>query len=625
MMYGPYEFKSEDAFRFANEQMIQTKKRGDELQFKSCPYCGRGGKGDQYKFSINLNTGLYKCMRASCNAHGNMIQLARDFRFDLGREMEYYERRRTFREFKRPEKKIEPKDAAIEYLKSRGISKTTAEQYEITVKSTDNNVLVFPFYDQDGSVMSMIKYRAIKVAPNGNKEWYEKDCKPILFGMNHCDLEASETLIVTEGQIDSLSVTEAGIKNAVSVPGGKTNFAWVPYCWDFVNQFKEIIVFGDHERDEITLLTDITQRFGKNCIIKHVREEDYQDCKDANDILRKYGPEQVRKCIDNAELVPMKLLKDLADVRPPANVPKLATGIHTLDVLLHGGLPFGLYHVIAGKRGNGKSTLASQIFARALDQGYVCMAYSGELNDYNFKFWLNCQLAGPKNIIDDPATRNTEYKDYMIPTSIDDKITEWYRGRCFIYDNTIIRGTDENAKLLDVIDEAIRRYGVKVVLLDNLMTAMHKEAVTGYASEYERQGVFVDRLAEIAQETGAMILLVAHKRKESLGGVDGADDVSGSAQITNYAGVVISYDRYTDKDIKDLPYLEKCRKLVVSKNRLYGSVNTKGIEVSFDERSRRIYVGGAPTTDSEFHYQYGWEKAADGFAGVNEDTEIPFE
>ena len=623
MKRGPYEFKREDALRFASEQMIQTKTRGSELQFKSCPYCGTGGKGDQYKFSINLETGLYKCMRASCGAHGNMIQLARDFRFDLGRDMEYYEQRRRFREFKRPEKKIEPKDAAIEYLESRGISKATAEAYEITVKGNDNNVLVFPFYDQAGELISMIKYRAIKVAPKGNKEWYEKDCKPILFGMNHCDPEANKTLVVTEGQIDSLSLTEAGIMNAVSVPGGKNSFTWVPYCWDFVNSFDEIIVFGDCERGEITLLTDITQRFGKNCIIKHVRMEDYQDCKDANDILRKYGPEQIKKCVANAELVPLKMMKDLADVKPPANVPKLATGIHLLDILLHGGLPFGLYHVIAGKRGNGKSTLASQIFARALDQGYTCMAYSGELNDYNFKFWLDCQLAGPQHVIEDPTTRGREYKDYMIPTNIQERITEWYRGRCFIYDNTVIHGADEAVKLLDVIDEAIRRYGVKVVLLDNLMTAMHKEAIIGYSSEYERQGVFVDRLAEIAQETGAMILLVAHKRKETLGGVDGADDVSGSAQITNYAGVVISYDRYTDKEIKERDYLARCRKLIVSKNRLYGSVNTNGIELEFDERSRRIYVGSLDKTHEEFHYQYGWEQTPDGFSDIG-TMEIPF-
>lgn len=620
---GPYEFDREDAIRFSNEQMIPTKQRGDELMFKECPYCHGRGKGNEYKFSINLKTGLYKCMRASCGAHGNMIDIARDFGFDIGRDLDYYQPRKVFREFKRPEKKIEPKDEAIKYLESRGISRRIAEEYEITVKPDDGNILIFPFYAEDGSIIPMIKYRAIKTAPKGSKEWYEKDCKPILFGMNHC--ETGFPLIITEGQIDSLSLAEAGIKNAVSVPGGKSNFTWVPYCWDFVSQFSEIIVFGDHERGEITLLDDITKRFGKRAIVKHVRPEDYQDCKDANDILRKYGTDQLRKCIYNAAIVPMKILKDLADVVPPSDTPKLVTGIRELDNLLHGGLPFGMYHVVGGKRGNGKSTLASQILARALDQGYTCMAYSGELNDYNFKFWLDCQLAGPNHVIEDPKTIGKEYHDYLIPSHIQKRITEWYRGRCLIYDNTVIHVADEETRLIDIIDEAIRRYGVRVVLLDNLMTAMHKEGLTEYRTELERQGAFVDRLADVAQETGAMIILVAHKRKESLGGTDASDDISGNSQITNYAGVVMSYDRYSDKEIKEADYLEECRRLTVSKNRLYGNVNTKGIMMSFDAKSRRIWGGSLSRSEqNDFTHKYGWEIQEEPTIDYS-TAEIPFE
>jgi hypothetical protein len=103
--------------------------------------------------------------------------------------------------------------------------------------------------------------------------------------------------------------------------------------------------------------------------------------------------------------------------------------------------------------------------------------------------------------------------------------------------------------------------------------------------------------------------------------VNDSDDVSGTAQITNYAGVVMSYDRYSDKETKEDPRLEKCRKLVVSKNRLYGSVNTRGISLDFDERSRRIYVGEANSKD--FHYQYGWTAADDGFTDIDQ-LEIPF-
>ena len=36
---GYYEFKREDAYEFARASGIQTKQRGDELQFLYCPYC----------------------------------------------------------------------------------------------------------------------------------------------------------------------------------------------------------------------------------------------------------------------------------------------------------------------------------------------------------------------------------------------------------------------------------------------------------------------------------------------------------------------------------------------------------------------------------------------------------
>ena len=93
-----YEFKEEDAYSFARHVHIQAKARGRELQFFHCPYC-RGGKGgkDKGTFSINLQTGQFKCLRSSCSISGNMITLARDFDFSLGIEVdEYYQPRKQY-------------------------------------------------------------------------------------------------------------------------------------------------------------------------------------------------------------------------------------------------------------------------------------------------------------------------------------------------------------------------------------------------------------------------------------------------------------------------------------------------------------------------------------------------
>ena len=64
----------------------------------------------------------------------------------------------------------------------------------------------------------------------------EKDTKPILFGMAQC--EDFTTLAITEGQIDSLSLAECGIKNAVSVPTGALGFTWFRHCEEWINKLK---------------------------------------------------------------------------------------------------------------------------------------------------------------------------------------------------------------------------------------------------------------------------------------------------------------------------------------------------------------------------------------------------
>ena len=137
--------------------------------------------------------------------------------------------------------------------------------------------------------------------------------------MKQCNIK-HDYLIITEGQMDSLSVVTAGIENAVSVPTGAMGFTWVPYCFNWVSKFKELVVFGDFEKGKMSLLEDIKKRFPNK--IKQVREEDYKGCKDANEILVKHGPEAVRNAVINAEMTPIKSVISLADVES-VNIYKL--------------------------------------------------------------------------------------------------------------------------------------------------------------------------------------------------------------------------------------------------------------------------------------------------------------
>ena len=611
---GIYKFNKQDAIEFARSRGTRYHESGDELVFEKCPFCGEETvKNDnKNKFAINLKTGQYNCFRASCGARGNMITLSRYFNFELpGYADEYFNKRKQYVNFSKAPRPATT-DPAIEYMKSRGIPEVICRKYELTTDSKNSDLLIFPFYDEYNS-LQLVKYRNMKATKeNGQtKEWTFKDqkndlsCKPILFGMNHCDPK-NDTLIMTEGQIDSLSLAAAGIENAVSVPFGCNGFTWVPYCWNFMHQFKKLIVFGDYERGQISLLSEMQNQFQWG-IVSHVRYEDYKDCKDANDLLRKYGPEHLLECIKNAVSVESKNIIRLSTVmpRPISEMECIKTGIESLDKVL-GGFYFGQLVILTGERGEGKSTLANQLALRAVDQSAKTLIYSGELPNGSLRDWVDHQAAGCRNMIE----RKNSYGDtiYDVEQKTADKIAKWYSDYLFIYQNQFLEDPDaeEEQTVMELIEEAVKQ-GIRFIIIDNLMTAMDDDVRVDL---YRAQTKFVKQLVRIAKAWDILIILVAHQRKNQ-GTNRTADDVSGSANITNLADIVMTFGKVKDKENKP----NSDREIRVQKNRLTGRLGDP-IPIWFEAGSRRVNDCQA------FGWAFSWEKNKDD-DGFMDATKIP--
>ena len=595
---GIYNFKAEDAEAFARMVGIRTKHSGDQLEFMFCPYCKAA---DKWTFGISLRTGQFECKRASCGVRGNMITLSRDFNFSLGREVDTYYRstdysKQQYKRFKDAHRIIETKPAAVKYLQGRGISEATTLKYEITTRKDDDKVLVFPFKDDAGN-LTFIKYRKTDFVKgkDHNKEWAEAGCKPILFGMNHCKPDADEgKLIITEGQIDSLSVAEAGFINAVSVPNGCNGFTWVPHCYDFVSQFKTIIVMGDCENGKITLAEEIAKRWPKKTFICQIG--DYKGCKDANEILQKFGEQAVRNVILNAKAPDDKHIKALKDVKRVdiMKMQSFSSGLESLDNVLDGGFRFGQLAILTGRRGEGKSTLASMFGVNALEQDHRAFFYSGELTDFYFRNWMDCQITG--------KTEMTQ-SDY-------DKLDNYYGDRAFIYDQEIIQKQDEMETLPETIENAIIRRGCRYIMVDNLMTAITDDLQNDL---YRHQSQFVGNLAALAKLHNVFILLICHPRKSN--GELQNDDVSGSSNITDRADIVMTFGRIRDGAPDE-------RKLSVIKNRLTGKcTDSEGIHLVYDQKSRRL----AESTKDFFDMRFSWNDSdIYDFEPVEDLGEIPF-
>jgi hypothetical protein len=563
----------------ADAYLQPYKAKGDEFAPVYCPFCHGGQNRDKYTFALNVEKQTYNCRRGSCGAQGHFVDLCRHFGVQADKDIApkpYAPQKR----YKTPEKKpVTLTDAAMGYLQQRCISRETAGAYCVGVDESGN--LQFPYYDENGQHV-FNKFRVARKLDKGERKmWREADTKPVLFGMNLCNPELP--LCVCEGELDAMACHESGIPNAVSVPSGAEDFTWVDTCWDFLGRFDRIFLFGDNDEPGNVMIRKLTAKLADHrlYIVKH-------ECKDANELLFRKGKTNVFDAWINAAEVPVTGLIRLADVVPldVRNMPKARTSIKALDGML-GGFMMGDVTVWTGRRGDGKSTVLSQVLLDAIRDGRSVCAYSGELRAERFQYWTDLQAAGRdyvREYYDDYSGRTVRYLD----REIRDKIHEWYQEQYWMYDNTAIIN-DEESGVIKIFEQAAKRYDCTVFLIDNLMTVDY-----GRSQEKDfnlQQTRFVNQLAAFANLHNVHIHLVAHPRKTS--SVTDSDEVSGTGNITNRAANVISVNR-------SAPENGGGTTLKVLKNRWEGTVGD--VKLFYDEKSHRTYEFGVTPNEP-----YGWQ------------------
>lgn len=568
-------------YELAGQYLSPYKLRNEQIIPRYCPFCNGGEHHDKETFALNSQTGAYNCQRGSCGAKGGFRQLAEHFGVepDTG-----YGAPKTQKQYKRPDVKVHPRtDAAEHYLSLRKISRQTMDKYCVGCDSSGN--IMFPYMRDDRIVF--IKYRPARKLKDGErKAWREAATEPILYGMDLCDKQ--KPLVICEGEIDALSLSEAGVSNAVSVPSGCSDMDWIDNCWEWLEGFGKIILCGDMDQPGREMVRQLSQRLGVwRCYTVTLPEGH----KDANETLYRDGPEVLRGAVEGAREAKVVGIIRLADVKPEdaLSVESASSGIIHLDSKT-GGFLMGELSVWTGKRGGGKSTLVGQTLLDGIDQGYRVCAYSGELRASRFQNWIDSQAAGPNHV--KMLFSQRRGKDVpVVPIEIRNKIHDWYRDAFYIYDNGII-GTTEEASILEVFELAARRYGCRIFMVDNLMTSRYK--VERERDRWAAQGVFVGELAAFAKQYNVHVHLVAHPRKEDKTNqgrdLDG-DDVAGSSEITDRADNVFAIRRVPDK----------LTELKILKNREDGAQYGNPIGLEYCPLSRRLYP------PSEKGKEYGWE------------------
>lgn len=561
-----------DSIEFADIYLRPYIRKGNEIIPEYCPFCMGGKHKDKRTFALNIEKGTYNCKRGKCNEKGSLNKLLEYFNIRRNDNMKALNLEVINKEYNKPVDKFLPINVKCEkYLSGRSISRKTMDAYCIKSDKTGN--IVFPFYE--GEDLVFVKYRVPGDIKKGFcKSWREENTKPVLFGMQLRDTD--KPLCIFEGEIDAMSGHEAGIPNCVSVPSGANDLTWLDTCYDFINSFEEVYLFIDNDESGRKLKDNLKKRLTNPTIL----EVNY-DAKDANELLVKNGVADVRSSYEKAGEIPKYGIKCLSSIKPLdfRKIEMVPSGIDALDSDI-GGFMLGDISVWTGLSGSGKSTIVGQIMLEAVYNNYNGCIYSGELSPERVKYWMDLQLASSQNIRSEHFD-NLNRSYYTVPQSIQDKAREFYERGLFIYDNSDIH-LEEHENIFDVFEYAYNRYGCKVFLVDNLMTAITPDK---NRNTYEQQSFFIGELAKLARNKNVHIHVVAHLKKTNF--KVNCFDISGSADITNRAANIFLVEQISSSNKKV--------KVAILKNRSDGV--KKQYYLNYCDKSRRIYEQNAEYRD----------------------------
>lgn len=511
---------------------------------------------------------------------------------------ELYVKTKKAYKYPHPELDLTKDCSARKYLNLRKISDKVID--DAGIKQDSNGNIVFEFYDTN-NVLTMVRYRpSHKVSKDDGeqKAWCQKDADtaPLLWRMNK--INPIQPLVITEGEIDTLSVMESGYYNVVSVPMGSQNLHWIEENFDWLEQFNNIIICGDNDEPGVKMRKEAISRLGSwRC--KYVKIPDVikdkdgvsRKVKDANEILYFCGPEKLRELIDNADEAEVPSVINVSDIEDInlADIDGVETGIKELDHTLM-RLFYGTLTVVSGKPGAGKTSFLSQLICQSVEQGITPFFFSREMPNYLQRSWLYSIMAGPSHMERKETNNGTEY--YVVSQDIKKQICDYYNKKWFLYRD------DASNKLEDIMismENCLRKYGCRFFILDNLMTI----DIGGDAnSELKKQTEAINKLIAFAIKWQASVILVCHPRKMAAGEDVGIYDMSGSANIINLAHRSLALRRI-DNDKEGNNHNVK---LNIIKDRLFGRAN-KTIDLYYDVPSRRFY-----TNESEYNFHYKFEK-----------------
>ena len=472
---------------FNQHKLEEGKKQG------TCPLCSHDRKPKNQKAkcaSYDWERGLGTCH--NCNSS-----------FQLHT---YQRKGASEKEYVRPTLQVnvdQPEflsDKVIDWFKTRGIGTQTLFDLEISEgdeympqTGKSENTIKFNYFM--GDQLINIKYR------DGRKNFkLYKGAEKVFYNIN--SIVGYDTCVITEGEMDVLAFHEAGIPNAISVPNGATlnsnNLDYLDNCIDYFEDKEKIILAVDSDEAGQALQSELVRRLGAEvCYLAS-----FDDCKDANEYLQKYGKEKLQERITKARPVPLENVTTFKDIEDEVTdfvrngfKKGYQIGLENFDDIF--STYTGQFITVTGIPSSGKSDFVDQMVV-----------------GYNRNYGWKTAFASPENAPTYLHAHKLMRKTWEgMPTAADIHSDKW--NKIADHCNANYFHIDMERYTLESVlrkgAELVKRKGIKCLVIDPFNKIRDVDCKTEDINRYTME--YLTKIEVFAKKFDVLVFVVAHPTK----------------------------------------------------------------------------------------------------------------
>ena len=393
-----------------------------------------------------------------------------------------------------------PATRVIGWFETRGISQKTLTDLNVGEGSEfmpqtgkTENTIKFNYFM--GDQLINVKYR------DGRKNFkLYKGAEKVFYNIN--SIIGYDTCVITEGEMDVLALHEAGIKNAISVPNGATlnsnNLDYLDNCIDYFEDKEKIILAVDSDEAGQALQSELVRRLGAEvCYLVS-----FDDCKDANEYLQKYGKEKLQERIKTARPVPLENVTTFKDIEDEITdfvrngfKKGYQVGLSNFDDIF--STYTGQFITVTGIPSSGKSDFVDQMVV-------------GYNNNYGWK----TAFASPENAPTYLHAHKLMRKTWQgMPSSKDIHGDKWNQVANHVNDNYFFIDMERYTleSVLRKGAELVKRKGIKCLVIDPFNKVRDVDCKTEDVNRYTME--YLTKIETFAKKYDVLVFVVAHPTK----------------------------------------------------------------------------------------------------------------